>query len=112
MAEHNLKPIRRGDTWSMQLDFFEDACETTPINVSTWVFKLMAKNSAGVTQWTWDNTVFAAGATTNQRVVTLSAVTTAGYSVGEYAYDLQVTKASTVDTYMTGFVIVEEQITS
>ena len=112
MGEHNLKAIRRGDTWSMQLDFYEEPCETTPINVSTWVFKLMAKNTAGVTQWTWDNTVFAAGATTNQRIVTLSAVTTATYSVGEFAYDLQVTKGAIVDTYMTGFVVVEDQITS
>jgi hypothetical protein len=72
----------------------------------------MAKNSAGVTQWTWDNATFAAGATTNQRIVTLTAVTTATYVVGEYAYDLQVTKADGVYTYMTGFVIVEDQITS
>ena len=112
MGEHNLKAIRRGDTWSMQLDFYEEPCETTPINVSTWTFKLMAKNTAGVTQWTWDNAVFAAGATTNQRIVTLSAVTTATYSVGEFAYDLQVTKPSTVETYMTGYVVVEDQITS
>ena len=112
MGEHNLKAIRRGDTWSMQLDFYEEPCETTPINVSTWTFKLMAKNTAGITQWTWDNTVFAAGATTNQRIVTLSAVTTATYSVGEFAYDLQVTKGAVVDTYMTGFVVVEDQITS
>jgi hypothetical protein len=96
----------------MDLSFYEEPCETTPINVSTWTFKLMAKNSAGVTQWTWDNAIFAAGATTNQRIVTISAVTTATYVVGEYAYDLQVTKADGVYTYMTGFVIVEDQITS
>ena len=112
MGEHNLKTIRRGDTWTMQLDFYEEPCETTPIDVSTWTFKLMAKNSAGITQWTWDNAVFAAGATTNQRIVTLSAVTTATYSVGEFAYDLQVTKADGVFTYMVGFVKVEDQITA
>lgn len=96
----------------MDLSFYEEPCETTPINVSTWTFKLMAKNSAGVTQWTWDNATFAAGTSTNQRIVTLTAVTTATYAVGEYAYDLQVTKADGVYTYMTGFVIVEDQITS
>jgi len=112
MSEHNLKTIRKGDTWSMDLSFYEEPCETTPINVSTWTFKLMAKNAAGVTQWTWNNADFVAGATTNQRIVTLTAVTTATYVVGEYAYDLQVTKADGVYTYMTGFVIVEDQITS
>jgi YD repeat-containing protein len=96
----------------MDLSFYEEPCETTPINVSTWTFKLMAKNAAGVTQWTWNNADFVAGATTNQRIVTLTAVTTATYVVGEYAYDLQVTKADGVYTYMTGFVIVEDQITS
>ena len=96
----------------MDLSFYEEPCETTPINVSSWTFKLMAKNAAGVTQWTWDNATFAAGTSTNQRIVTLSAVTTATYAVGEYAYDLQVTKADGVYTYMTGFVIVEDQITS
>jgi len=96
----------------MDLSFYEEPCETTPINVSSWTFKLMAKNSAGVTQWTWDNATFAAGTSTNQRIVTLTAVTTATYAVGEYAYDLQVTTATGVYTYMTGFVIVEDQITS
>jgi hypothetical protein len=96
----------------MDLSFYEEPCETTPIDVSTWTFKLMAKNSAGVTQWTWDNAIFVQGATTNQRIVTLSAVTTATYAVGEYAYDLQVTTGTGVYTYMTGFVIVEDQITS
>lgn len=96
----------------MDLSFYEEPCETTPINVSTWTFKLMAKNSTGVTQWTWDNAVFAAGTTTNQRIVTLSAVTTATYAVGEFAYDLQVTTGTGTYTYMTGFVIVEDQITS
>jgi len=96
----------------MDLSFYEEPCETTPIDVSTWTFKLMAKNSAGVTQWTWDNAIFVQGATTNQRIVTLSAVTTATYAVGEYAYDLQVTTGTGTYTYMTGFVIVEDQITS
>lgn len=112
MAEHNLKTIRKGDTWTMSLDFYEEPCETTAIDVSTWVFKLMAKNSAGVTQWTWNDAVFAAGVATNQRLVTLSAVTTATYVVGEFSYDLQVTKADGVFTYMNGFVKVEDQITS
>jgi hypothetical protein len=111
MSEHNLKPIRRGDTYNMNLKFYSDECETTPINVSTWTFKLMAKNSAGVTQFTWDNAIFVVG-DTNERSVTLSSVTTATYSVGEFAYDLQVTNPSGTFTYMNGFVQVLDQITS
>lgn len=112
MSEFNLKPIRRGDTWSMDLKFWSDECKTTAIDVSTWSFKLMAKNSAGVTQWTWNNSDFVAGATTNERIVTISAVTTATYNIGEFRYDLQVTTATQTQTYMVGFVRVEDQITS
>jgi hypothetical protein len=95
----------------MNLKFFSDECETTPINVSAWTFKLMAKNSAGVTQFTWDNADFVVG-TTNERSVTLVSVTTATYSVGEFAYDLQVTNPSGTFTYMNGYVQVLDQITS
>ena len=111
MSEHNLKPIRRGDTWNMNLMFYSDECETTPIDVSTWTFKLMAKNSAGVTQFTLVNADFVVGAT-NERSVTLVSVTTATYSVGEFAYDLQVTNPSGTFTYMNGYVQVLDQITS
>lgn len=112
MSKVNLKPIRRGDTWSIDFKFWSDSCKTTPIDVSTYVFKLMAKNAAGVTQWTWDNALFVQGATTNERIVTLSAVTTATYNVGEFAYDLQVTNAGGTQTYLNGYIIVEDQITS
>ena len=112
MGKINLKTIRRGDTWSMDLKFWSDDCKSTGINVSTYVFKLMAKNSSGVTQWTWDNAIFIQGATTNERIITLSAVTTATYSVGEYAYDLQVVNDSGTYTYLQGFVTVADQITS
>lgn len=109
--EHNMKPIRRGDTYSFDLKFWEDADKTTSINVSAYTFKLMAKNAAGVTQFTWNNSDFVVG-DTNQRTVTLSAVTTATYAVGEYSYDLQVVNPTGTYTYMVGFVAVKEQITS
>lgn len=111
MSEHNLKQIRKGDTWSMNLKFYADDCETTPTDVSAWTFKIMAKNSAGVTQFTWDNAIFIVGET-NERTVTLSSVTTATYAVGEFAYDMQVTNPSGTFTYMNGYVQVIDQITS
>ena len=111
MSEHNLKQIRKGDTWNLNLKFYQDECETTPIDVSTWTFKLMAKNSAAVTQFTWNNADFIVG-DTNERSVILSSVTTATYNVGEYAYDLQVTNPSGTFTYMNGYVQVIDQITS
>ena len=110
-TEHNMKPIRKGDTYSWDLKFWEDSCNSTPINVSAYTFKLMAKNSAGTTQFTWTNADFVVG-DTNQRTVTLTAVTTATYAVGEFNYDLQVTNPSGTYTYMYGFVAVEDQITS
>jgi hypothetical protein len=93
------------------LEFYEDQCETTPTNVSTYVFKLMAKDSAGTTIFTWDNAIFASVAS-NARTVTLSPVTTAAYPVGEYQYELQVTIGADSYTWMAGFIEVTNQITS
>ena len=58
ISEHNIRPIRRGDTFVFPLEFYEDECEETPIDVSTYVFKLQAKNSAGTTIFTWNNADF------------------------------------------------------
>jgi hypothetical protein len=111
MSEHNMKSIRKGDTWILDLKFWGGACQTDPINVSTYTFKLMAKNGAGTTQFTWNNADFVVG-DTNERTVTLSAVTTATYNVGCFNYDLQVTTPTGTWTWMTGFITVEDQITS
>jgi hypothetical protein len=109
--EHNIKPIKKGDTFVFPLEFYSDECETTAINVSTYVFKLMAKNSAGVTQFTWNNADFVSVAV-NKRTVTLSAITTATYSAGEFVYELQVTTGTGTYTWMQGYVSVVDQITS
>jgi hypothetical protein len=111
IGEHNLRAIKRGDTWALPLSFWEDECQEVAINVSTYTFKLMAKNSSGTTIFTWDNAIFVQGAT-NERTVTLSAVTTATYTLGEFNYELQVTTGSGVFTWMQGFVQVVDQITS
>jgi hypothetical protein len=111
IPEFNLPAIRQGDTYVLPLSFWEDECESTPINVASDTFKLMAKNSAGVTQFTWNNADFVVG-NTNQRTVTLSSVTTASYSQGEFIYDLQVTTISGTYTWMQGYIQVQSQITS
>jgi hypothetical protein len=111
IPEFNLMPIKKGDTYALPLSFWEDSCETTAKDVSTYSFKLMAKNSAGTTIFTWNNADFVQ-ISTNERTVTLSAVTTAGYTAGEFNYELQVTIGSAVYTWMQGFVQVLDQITS
>lgn len=111
MGEHNLRAIKRGDTWVLPLEFYEDQCETTPINVSTYVFKLMAKNSSGTTIFTWDNSIFVS-VSNNARTVTLTPTTTASYPVGEYQYELQVGIGTQSYTWMAGFIEVTDQITS
>jgi hypothetical protein len=111
IGETNLKPIKKGDTYIIPFEFYEDECETTPINVSTYIFKLMAKNSAGVTQFTWSNANFVSVAT-NKRTVTLSDSTTLSYSVGEFKYELQVDTGAGLYTWMIGYIEVQDQITS
>lgn len=111
MSETNLRAIRKGDTYVLPLEFWEDECETLPIDVSTYVFKLVAKNSSGTTIFTWDNGTFVSVAT-NKRTVTLSKITTATYTAGEFAYDLQVDIGATSYTWLTGYITVQDQITS
>jgi len=111
IGEHNLRQIKKGDTYILPLSFWEDECQEVAIDVSTYTFKLMAKNSAGTTIFTWNNADFVEG-DTNERTVTLTAVTTATYTVGEFNYELQVTTDTGVYTWMQGFVKVVDQITS
>lgn len=109
--EYNLRAIKKGDTYVFPMEFYEDECEETPIDVSTYIFKLMAKDSLGTTIFTWNNADFVSVAI-NKRTVTLSAVTTATYTVGEFNYELQVTTNNGIYTWMQGFIAVVDQITS
>lgn len=111
IAQHNIKPIRKGDSFSFPLEFWEDSCQTTGIDVSTYTFKLQAKNDAGVTILTWNNSDFAVVAS-NKRTVALTPTITNGYTVGQYKYDLQVTTNDGTYTWMVGFLTIEDQITS
>jgi hypothetical protein len=111
IGETNLKPIKKGDTYIIPFEFYSDECESTPIDVSTYIFKLMAKNSLGVTQFTWNNADFVSVAN-NKRTVSLSYTTTAGYNAGEFTYELQVDTGVGVYTWMIGYIEVQNQITS
>jgi hypothetical protein len=111
IGETNLKAIKKGDTYIIPFEFYADECESTPVDVSTYIFKLMAKDSLGVTQFTWNNADFVSVAT-NKRTVTLSSVTTATYNIGEFNYELQVDIGTGVYTWMIGYIEVQNQITS
>jgi hypothetical protein len=112
IPEHNMKPIKNGDTWAYTLEFFSDPYYSTPMDVSSYDFKLMAKDSSGATIFTWNNAIFVQGSGTNVRTVTLSNTTTAGYTVGEFRYELQATKPDGVYTLMQGYIKVYDQTTS
>jgi hypothetical protein len=111
MSEFNLQPIKKGDTYELSLSFYEDECETTPIDVSAYVFKLQAKNTSGtvVIEWLDADFVYVNDYT---RKVTLAPATTNGYTAGEYPYDLQVTIGANSYTYLNGYVQVLTQVTS
>lgn len=110
IGEINLKPIKRGDTYVIPFEFYEDECETTPLDVETYEFKLIARNSAGVAQFTWYNGDFVID-DYYKRTVTLSNETTTAYTAGEFVYELQVTTDTGVYTWMQGYIEVQNQIT-
>ena len=111
IGEHNMAPIKKGDTYVITYSFYEDECESTPLDVSTYSFKLQAKNSAGTTIFTWANADFVE-IDSHTRKVTLSPVTTAAYTAGEFVYELEVTISSNKYTWMQGYVEVQNQVTS
>ena len=111
IGELNMKPIKKGDTYVISYSFYEDQCEETPIDVSTYSFKLQAKNTSGTVMIEWLNADFVQ-INNYTRKVTLTPTTTAGYTAGEYNYELDVTISSNIYTWMQGYVEVQTQVTS
>ena len=111
IGEHNLRAIKRGDTWVLPLSFWEDQCQEVGIDVDFYLFKLMAKDAAGNTIFTWDDDYFY-NVSYNERLVTLDPEVTAEYQLGEFKYELQVTTGTGIYTWMQGFIQVVDQITS
>jgi len=58
IGELNMKPIKKGDTYVISYSFYEDQCEDTPLDVSTYSFKLQAKNTSGTVMIEWLNATF------------------------------------------------------
>ena len=90
---------------------YDDECESTTIDVSNYVFKLQAKNSAGTVMIEWLDAIFVQIDNYTRRV-SLTPTTTNSYTAGEYTYELQVSINSNSYTWMQGYVQVESQITS
>ena len=111
IGELNMKPIKKGDTYVISYSFYEDQCEETPIDVSTYSFKLQAKNTSGTVMIEWLNADFVQ-INNYTRKITLTPATTAGYTAGEYTYELEVTISSNKYTWMQGYVEVQTQVTS
>ncbi len=111
IGELNMEPIKKGDTYVITYSFYEDECEETPLDVSTYSFKLQAKNSSGTVMIEWLNADFVQ-INNYTRKVSLTPATTATYTAGEYTYELEVTISSNKYTWMQGYVEVQNQVTS
>lgn len=103
----NLEKIKKGNTWTWELKFWQDSAKTIPLDVSGHTFNFTAVNAAGATILTLNNAAFAIQGT-NHRKVTLSNSTTAAYVVQELKYQLDVTLPSgVVEEWMAGYVNIE-----
>lgn len=109
MTRYNLKPIRKGDTWKWNLKFYSDKEKTTPLDVSTYDFKVIGKLN-GSTVFTWNDADFVQ-ISVSERELTLNKTTTAGYTVGDIEYDFQVDDGSISETWYQGYVTITNQIT-
>ena len=111
IGELNMKPIKKGDTYVITYSFYEDECEDTPLDVSTYSFKLQAKNTSGTVMIEWLDASFVQ-IDNHTRKVSLTPVQTATYTAGEYTYELEVMISTNKYTWMQGFVEVQNQVTS
>lgn len=109
MTRYNLKPIRKGDTWKWSLKFYSDKEKTTPLDVSTYDFKVIGKIGAS-TIFTWVDADFTV-ISNSEREITLSKTTTAGYTLGDVEYDFQVDDGTVSETWFQGYVTISNQIT-
>jgi FtsP/CotA-like multicopper oxidase with cupredoxin domain len=105
-----LKDIIQGKTYVWSLEFYEDEAMQTPLDVSGHSFAFIAENASGTNIITLANAAFVESAS-NVRVVTLSAVTTAGYAAAVLNYELEVTLPDlTVERWMYGTITVKSEI--
>lgn len=100
----NLKPIKKGSTYSFQLKVWTDAAKTTLLNLSAYSFSLVATNAAGMAVIALADVDFVKTSST-VRTVTLSKATTATYAAGDLYYQLDVTNPDTTsDEWFDGYI--------
>lgn len=100
----NLKPIKKGSTYSFTLKLWNDAAKTDAVDISGYEFTLVAKDAAGTTVINLSDTAFIETSAT-VRTVTLSDTVTAAYPAGELYYQVDATlpdttKAELFDGYI------------
>jgi hypothetical protein len=99
----NLKAIKKGTTWVLEVKFWEDEARTLPIDVTGHSFEFTAFNSIGAVI-TLDNDDLAVQAS-NHRKATVSAEDTSDYTVQELRWELNVTLPDlTVEEWDCGYI--------
>lgn len=100
----NLKPIKKGATYSFNIKVWTDEARTSKLDISGKSFALKAVNGAGVEVINLVNSDFIP-VDNFERRVTLSKNTTAAYPAGELYYQLDVTNAdNTSDEWFDGYI--------
>jgi hypothetical protein len=99
----NLKRIKKGTTWVLEIKFWEDEEMTVPIDVTGHTFEFTAFNSVGAVI-TLDNDDLEVQ-DDNHRKATVSAEDTSAYAVQELRWELNVTLPdATVEEWDCGYI--------
>jgi len=111
---YNIK-IEQGTTWSLTLTFYSDAAKTTPIDVSTYAFKLQMRttiSSAVLVELTSPSGgIDMTNAATGIIVLNLTATETAALNFDDAVYDLESTNGATVVREVEGVVTLSREVT-
>lgn len=100
---------RKGDTFSLEVDFYNDSNQ--PINLTSYTWKMEVSESDTSASPVLDSTAFSySGNSTGTLFVTATANTMLTISAGMYVYGLQSNVAGVIKTWLYGLFTVNEDV--
>ena len=100
---------RKGDTFSLEVDFYNDSNQ--PINLTSYTWKMEVSESDTSASPVLDSTAFSySGNSTGTLFVTASAATMLTIPAGLYVYGLQSNVAGVIKTWLYGLFTVNEDV--
>ena len=100
---------RKGDTFSLELTFTDDAGDAIDLTYYTWKMDVKETDTSS-SDIIADDSFTYSGNSSGELTITATAVTMAATSGGTYVYDLQSTNSGVVKTWVYGIFKINEDV--